>query len=61
MDLKGKLKKLIEDAVTLWRDPEARRPLTRRGVDESTLLEAYERSQESGKDVPQSGSGKKSG
>ena len=51
MDLRERLKRLIEDAMSVWGDSDARRPFTRRVVDEATLREEYKRSQKSGNDT----------
>ncbi|HEY3275993.1 MAG TPA: hypothetical protein VGJ94_05185 [Syntrophorhabdaceae bacterium] len=53
MNIMDKLKRLITDAVTVWGDPDVRRPFTRRGVSEKALLDGYKRSLEGDDDQPQ--------
>jgi hypothetical protein len=52
MDIKGKLKRLFADAMSVWGESGGKRPFTRRGMDENALLKEYRRAQESGNDSP---------
>ena len=48
MKFTERIRRLITDALAVWREAGASRPFTRRGMTEGDLFEEYKHSQESG-------------